>query len=439
MRKHAPIDKMSDYGCHRSNSANKMIMNIARTGVAAAVTVSGIFAVYKFAVGRNDSADSTFLAKAGVVDFCEAAGKIEYYFDVNGNVSYEISILVPLDYEGVETVSYEVVNAYTGNDADSSSAFNITVSDSMSERTDLYALLSNDVNDGFACASLTYMLKDVQINVEICYEDGSVEADTLGLYAKNYPATAVAPDGNEIIYETNGIFCYSIGKADADTKKFIDDQISGSWIYLNEDGAPAADPDATSEPASNASSKSADTSADDTSAPAVTPTAAPSEPASVPAAPTTSPDAASEPSQAPAAPAAEPAENAEDPTIGSYVYDCGMFWIPEFDEFYQYGNDYDVGLVLPRSGKTFDIDKGEENEVGYAEYIIRYGEAVLSIGADCIIDNAIIETSEDSIYLILILGQGGDVEETVVYEFADGDAHEIERYDHTNYNFSHLK
>lgn len=407
MRKHAPIDKMSDYGCHRSNSANKMIMNIARTGVAAAVTVSGIFAVYKFAVGRDDSADSTFLAKAGVVDFCEAAGKIEYYFDVNGNVSYEISILVPLDYEGVDTVSYEVVNAYTGNDTDSSSAFNITVSDSMSERTDLYALLSNDVNDGFACASLTYMLKDVQINVEICYEDGSVEADTFGLYAKNYPATAFAPDGNEIIYETDGIFCYSIGKADADTKKFIDDQISGSWIYLNEDGAPAADPDATSEPASNASSKPADTSAD-ASAPEVTPTAAPTE-------------------------------NTEDPTIGSYVYDCGMFWIPEFDEFYQYGNDYDVGLVLPRSGKTFDIDKGEENEVGYAEYIIRYGEAELSIGADCIIDNAIIETSEDSIYLILILGQGGDVEETVVYEFADGDAHEIERYDHTNYNFSHLK
>lgn len=408
MRKHAPIDKMSDYGCHSSNSANKMIRNIARTGVAAAVTVSGIFAVYKFAVGRDDSADSTFLAKAGVVDFCEAAGKIEYYFDVNGNVSYEISILVPLDYEGVDTVSYEVVNAYTGNDTDGSSAFNITVSDSMSERTDLYALLSNDVNDGFACASLTYMLKDVQINVEICYEDGSVEADTLGLYAKNYPATAFAPDGNEIIYETNGIFCYSIGKADADTKKFIDDQISGSWIYLNEDGAPAADPDATSEPASNASSKPADTSADDTSAPEVTPTAAPTE-------------------------------NTEDPTIGSYVYDCGMFWIPEFDEFYQYGNDYDVGLVLPRSGKTFDIDKREENEVGYAEYIIRYGEAELSIGADCIIDNAIIETSEDSIYLILILGQGGDVEETVVYEFADGDAHEIERYDHTNYNFSHLK
>ena len=50
MRKHTPIEKLSDNRNYSSYSGNRMIRNIARTGVAAAVTVAGIFAVYKCTV-----------------------------------------------------------------------------------------------------------------------------------------------------------------------------------------------------------------------------------------------------------------------------------------------------------------------------------------------------------------------------------------------------
>lgn len=135
----------------------------------------------------------------------------------------------------------------------------------------------------------------------------------------------------------------------------------------------------------------------------------------------------------------EPADTAKDPTIGKYIYDLGMFWIPGFDEFYQFGNNYEVGLLLPKSQKIFDIDKGEEDDTGYGEYTIHYGNKVFSLKADCILDTAIIERDSNSAYLIIIIGTGGDVETTLVYEMNDASVKVIEQYDHAHYNFSHLK
>lgn len=437
MRKHTPIEKLSDNRHCSSYSGNRMIRNIARTGVAAAVTVAGIFAVYKCTVGRNVSADTDFLKNANIDDLCGVAGTIEYYYDIDGNVSYEINIPGIVNDPNIEAFSYDVrcVDRSIAG-CNGSAMTSISFSNSMTERTDLYDLLSNDANEGFECASITYMLKDVEIDVKIGYKDGSTESDTLGFYAKETPATDITPDGNEFTYSANCIFCYSVNKVDPETKKLIDSQISGSWIYLYEDGAPASDYEEPAETSSVASTEAPDTtpSASSTASGDAAVTSGDQTQASV------APDTAADTTAAPSTESsASTSESTEDPSIGRYVYDMGEFWLPEFDEFYQFGSDYDVGILLPKSGKIFDIDKGEEDEVGFADYTIHYGDSAMCISADCIVDNAIIETSEDSLYLILILGQGGDVEETVVYEFTDGDVHAIERYDYANYNFAHLK
>lgn len=120
--------------------------------------------------------------------------------------------------------------------------------------------------------------------------------------------------------------------------------------------------------------------------------------------------------------------------------DFEEFYIPGFEAFYSLGNDLSTGVVLSESGKEFRIICGPEDEVGFFDISIQYGDAIEENIAmsEAVVDNILVVKDANTCYLILILAEGGDTENTVVYLLDDYGVREIERYDYAKYDFPDL-
>lgn len=415
--------------------SNKKIIRFA--GIMAAVAaVAAVLAGTGFFAGRNKvpGAENVFAIKVCAAELkggsflplsLNASDRQFYYgIDWEGNAVYGINIPVTIEGENIESVTYKLNNAcfevvsidgpsvvknglanndahedatysegydiagqYLGDtiveyydsftmdyDVQRDSKYVINIVDSISDRNDLFTLLSNDVNDDFTCSALTYMLKDEVMTAEVTFSDGTTSSKRLGLFAKTYSTTDVDTDGNEYNYTAMGIFCYDIDDIDEATKSFINDQISGCEIYCFEDGAPSAE---------------------------------------------------------------EGSEYIETSDFG----DFDKFNIPGFNSFFQLGNDVSEGIVLEKSGKEFRIIPGPEDEVGYADISLKYGDCIEEniTSGECIVDNIIVEKDENTAYAILILGEGGEVCCTEVYELGESGIIKLESYNYANYDFPNLQ
>lgn len=88
----------------------------------------------------------------------------------------------------------------------------------------------------------------------------------------------------------------------------------------------------------------------------------------------------------------------------------------------------------------FRIICGPEDEVGFFDISIQYGDAIEENIAmsEAVVDNILVVKDANTCYLILILAEGGDTENTVVYLLDDYGVREIERYDYAKYDFPDL-
>ena len=102
----------------------------------------------------------------------------------------------------------------------------LNICNELTDRMDLYYLLTHDGSDDDRCAAYTYLVKDVEITIEVTFNDGTTASRTLGLFANQYLATDKMADGTEYTYNAMQIFCYDINNADDATKQLISNQIT---------------------------------------------------------------------------------------------------------------------------------------------------------------------------------------------------------------------
>lgn len=106
------------------------------------------------------------------------------------------------------------------------SKYLLNICNYLKDRTDLYYVLAYAEGDDNTCASVTYLLKDAELTVEVTFKDGTTASRTLGFFADKYTATAKDTDGIEYTYTTMQIFCYDKNSADDATKQLISNQIA---------------------------------------------------------------------------------------------------------------------------------------------------------------------------------------------------------------------
>ena len=106
------------------------------------------------------------------------------------------------------------------------SKYLLNICNVMTDRMDLYYLLTHEGNDDDSCAAYTYLLKDVNVTIEVTFDDGTTSSRTLGLYANQFLATDRMDDGTEYTYNAMQIFCYDENDADDATKQLISSQIT---------------------------------------------------------------------------------------------------------------------------------------------------------------------------------------------------------------------
>ena len=106
------------------------------------------------------------------------------------------------------------------------SKYLLNICNYLKDRTDLYYVLAYAEGDDNTCASVTYLLKDAELTVEVTFKDGTTASRTLGFFADKYTATAKDTDGTEYTYTTMQIFCYDKNSADDATKQLISNQIA---------------------------------------------------------------------------------------------------------------------------------------------------------------------------------------------------------------------
>ncbi len=116
------------------------------------------------------------------------------------------------------------------------SKYLLNVCNLLTDRMDLYYLLTYEGNDDDRCAAYTYMLKDAKITVEVTFKDGTTSSRTLGLFAKQILATDKMDDGTEYQYNAIQIFCYEENNADGATIQLISSQIARATEICNARG-----------------------------------------------------------------------------------------------------------------------------------------------------------------------------------------------------------
>ena len=127
------------------------------------------------------------------------------------------------------------------------SKYLLNVCNVLTDRMDLYYLLTFDGSDDDSCAAYTYLLKDAKITVEVTFNDGTTSSRTLGLFAKVILGTDKMPDGREFTYNEMQIFCYDENDADDDTKQLISSQLDRAAEIIKAKGTNNTGSDATTD------------------------------------------------------------------------------------------------------------------------------------------------------------------------------------------------
>lgn len=282
---------------HRSPRA--MIIKIASTAVAAAVTIAVLFVAIAYFGGKSAGlpGDNQFTIRVCAAELQpktplpisldvsnQAFGN---YIDWTGCADYQINFPISVEGENISSVTFKADNAvievvsidcpsivksgstktladfnstyvegydmaghpigktevgyYDSFTADydtlQNSKYVLNVCNVLTDRMDLYYLFTYDGNDDDACAAYTYLLKDAKITVEVTFADGTTSSKTLGLFAKQILATDKMDDGTEYQYNTMQIFCYDENDADDATKQLIDSQIARAAEICSAQGA----------------------------------------------------------------------------------------------------------------------------------------------------------------------------------------------------------
>lgn len=194
-----------------------------------------------------------------------------YGVDWDGNANYQINFPISVEGENISTVNFKVKNAafevvsidcpsivksgstvklndfrstyvdgydmsghpigktivgyYDQFSADYStlqtSKYLFNVCNAMTDRMDIYCLITHEEDFLSRSYIFTYLVKDVEVTVEVTFADGTTASRTLGLFCNTYPATDKMEDGTEYTYEAMQIFCYDKNAIDDATRQLI--------------------------------------------------------------------------------------------------------------------------------------------------------------------------------------------------------------------------
>ena len=194
-----------------------------------------------------------------------------YGVDWDGNANYQINFPISVEGENISTVNFKVKNAafevvsidcpsivksgstvklndfrstyvdgydmsghpigktivgyYDQFSADYStlqtSKYLFNVCNTMTDRMDIYCLITHEEDFLSRSYIFTYLVKDVEVTVEVTFADGTTASRTLGLFCNTYPATDKMDDGTEYTYEAMQIFCYDKNAIDDATRQLI--------------------------------------------------------------------------------------------------------------------------------------------------------------------------------------------------------------------------
>ncbi len=297
-RQDEPVEKSQK--THKSTRA--MVIKIASTAVAAAITVAVLFAAIAYFGGQKPEhpehpEQSELSVGTGVVDeqFAVMVCKVKlepeaslpisldvgkqafgYGVDWDGNANYQINFPISVEGENISTVNFKVKNAafevvsidgpsivksgstvklndfrstyvngydmsghpigktivgyYDSFSADYStlqtSKYLFNVCNAMTDRMDIYCLINHEEDFLSRSYIFTYLVKDVEVTVEVTFADGTTASRTLGLFCNTYPATDKMDDGTEYTYEAMQIFCYDKNAIDDATRQLIREHIA---------------------------------------------------------------------------------------------------------------------------------------------------------------------------------------------------------------------
>ena len=199
-----------------------------------------------------------------------------YGVDWDGNANYQINFPISVEGENISTVNFKVKNAafevvsidcpsivksgstvklndfrstyvdgydmsghpigktivgyYDQFSADYStlqtSKYLFNVCNAMTDRMDIYCLITHEEDFLSRSYIFTYLVKDVEVTVEVTFTDGTTASRTLGLFCNTYPATDKMEDGTEYTYEAMQIFCYDKNAIDDATRQLIRSHIA---------------------------------------------------------------------------------------------------------------------------------------------------------------------------------------------------------------------
>ena len=199
-----------------------------------------------------------------------------YGVDWDGNANYELNFPISVEGENISTVNFKVKNAafevvsidgpsivksgstvklndyrstyVDGNDmsghpigktivgyydqfsADYStlqtSKYLFNICNTMTDRMDIYCLITHEEDFLSRSYIFTYLVKDIEVTVEVTFADGTTASRTLGLFCNTFPATDKMEDGTEYTYEAMQIFCYDKNAIDDATRQLIREHIA---------------------------------------------------------------------------------------------------------------------------------------------------------------------------------------------------------------------
>ena len=199
-----------------------------------------------------------------------------YGVDWDGNANYELNFPISVEGENISTVNFKVKNAafevvsidcpsivksgstvklndyrstyvdgydmsghpigktivgyYDQFSADYStlqtSKYLFNICNTMTDRMDIYCLITHEEDFLERSYIFTYLVKDVEVTVEVTFADGTTASRTLGLFCNKFPATDKMEDGTEYTYEAMQIFCYDKNAIDDATRQLIREHIA---------------------------------------------------------------------------------------------------------------------------------------------------------------------------------------------------------------------
>ena len=128
------------------------------------------------------------------------------------------------------------------------SKYILNICNVLTDRMDLYYLLSYLESDDDRCAAYTYLIKDVRVTVEVTFSDGTTASRSLCLFADQFLATDKMADGTEYTYNAVQIFCYDENNIDDTTKQLISSQITrATEFYKVQEAIHPISPDTTTD------------------------------------------------------------------------------------------------------------------------------------------------------------------------------------------------